>query len=1001
MGDYEFPINVISKELRDSGGICNEDSNASQPTHQQFYNANQTWQGAVDTNPAPQEQSTPPVDQQQPPQGTLVDPTVPGNVASYLVQQVIDLTQENKLLISELNKAKKQKATTTCDIVLQDKVLNLRHGYELYPLCADFLTFAVWVTVENVEKNSRFMAVGILEEKIIFLKFKDLQNDTALKQLRVETGFRMEINGKSDSQIYKALNPYLIEKANDNEEILIPQKAGWDLKKKIFISIRQDELFRTVLKSEFPNHPLVRRELSIMTLDENQRLKTNHAFSSIHKQILWEVFVFAAVSRSLLVQAGVQDFFGLWIYDNDQAHAFKRSYLTIWKDYIPEADAGSIIELKRLFADSKDEIIVIRDRTHSKRAEENMKRIVDCISTNSEFAANVPIDSLPVFVSKDYSIFQDEKLTVFPLLFSDDDTFKISKNFRFKMFLYLQWCEENFSLVQELLSLVSHVYEIDQENREVPLLKTFIMVETLLSAYDCDEETIYSVIYEPDKLFDLLDLKDIEQTCTESIQKVITYNQLSALELVRLHLKKAYNSKQLRISAIDQIYEQKELQNTIIYDRNFFVYIAVQTFEKLLSQSWYPYVAKNLIKRLVDDDILETERNGEGKRRADIKASIPRGCGRNQNRFYKFKPGILLNESGYLIGTTPKLEQNACIKLGKDEYGYNIFYPYQNAQNFHITVTGISGSGKTFTTYGLVYQLCREGIPCLLLDYSNSYDENALNHELTDVIDIRKFPVNPFERRMKRDTFSESCDECAWRGMEILSKVLNLKDHDRDIVFSALKELLEESECANFDLLFEKIKDQDLDKGSKLGKIRGLCNKEIFHYSILEWDQFFNDDAKLKIIKMDSLSTDDAVLLTNILLLDFIDWQTKFGNAGKQVMLWLDEIQNLAPAEEMVSRLFREMRKFGLGIIAVSQSVYSMSSKMQAALQQSALKLYFRQDGRGARRFASEEADTESEKKRLSKDLKTLPRGDFYAVGDFMDVNGDILNMQRRKVYHK
>lgn len=925
-------------------------------------------------------------------------------------QQEIKINQLSYDLTKLTNQLQNQKRSTIYTIISQDGNLYFSNGYAVPDfLCPDFIKFIVWVTVEYINIE-RFLAIGLYEkysEKVIFLTEKELTNESVLKKFRIITGERIEINGIADSKIIKALNHYLLQKTKENEEIIIPKTAGWNLEKKKFYYMQTGDIFESILKNKFSGHPIVKRELS----QESYKEVDSCPFPRRFQNTLWEVTLFGSVIHSLLSSFGFKKFFGVWLYDDVRSQDFINGYLKIWHEYIPEGDAGSTRELKELFNESKDELVVIREHMPSATSKSNIERILHCLETGCEFSKGVSIDSTPIFITKSYEIFQKQDLTVFPFLFREDDTFDTMDISCHIISPYLKWFEERFSNgVLQRIQFMNDTYKISKEHADLPFIKLFLTIKVLIQDYHLYQKNPNANEME-------IDIIESETQIVEFIQYVSNFNNLSAIETVQECLKDAYNNEKIVMKAIDDV-NYDDLHCSLIYDRNFYTYISVTMLESLLNKrkGLYKSAVKNIVQRLVNDDMLETERNGEGRIRADIKVSIPRGCGRNQNRFYKFKPGVLLNESGYLIGTTPKINNSKSIVLGVDQYGYEIYYPYLDTSNMHITVTGVTGSGKTTLVHKIVYQICKLDVPCLLLDYSQSFNKSLSEPEWIEIIDIADFPINPLARRQFIDSL-ETVDDCALRSVDILEKVFQLKPKDVDYILDILYAILKENKIPNFDTIYRKIREKEVEdilrqksekpktqNKSQFNEFKGLCNKEIFTKTSKTWDEFLSDKAKLKVVQMDKLGKDTAALLTDLLLLDLIDWKEKqTTETTKKMVLWLDEIQNLTPAEDMIGVLLREMRKFGIGVIAISQAFHDMTKKMQTSLQQAALKLYFRQDAKGARKFANNEAEalTELEMRRLAKEVRDLPNGDFYAVGQFLDVNGNICDKQCRKVYRK
>lgn len=97
------------------------------------------------------------------------------------------------------------------------------------------------------------------------------------------------------------------------------------------------------------------------------------------------------------------------------------------------------------------------------------------------------------------------------------------------------------------------------------------------------------------------------------------------------------------------------------------------------------------------------------------------------------------------------LKENS-IYLGKDEYGYDVFFPLDKFPK-HAFVSGVPGSGKTNTMFHVISELHKKDIPFLVLEPAKKEYRALLNSsDMTDIFLFSpnasmNFPlhINPFE----------------------------------------------------------------------------------------------------------------------------------------------------------------------------------------------------------------------------------------------------------------
>lgn len=933
-----------------------------------------------------------------------------------LRQENQNLHQQNQALITKLQS---RLATGVFQITEQNGVLYLFNHFCSYFLSSALIGFVVWVRVQEKDASiKRVLAVEVKGTVRVF-KEQELAGEKILSKLRIQSEERLEIEKVSDKKIASALKTYLIKKAKENEEITIPATAGWDSETEKFVRMEHDEIFREIMEQMFPAHPLLKREFASAV-----QKKVTHPFEDGKMQnTLWELALFGSVLRSVFVKNGVLQWFGVWIQNDKKGNEFVRNFLKIWHTYFPQAYVENSKEVKTALVDCKDEpVLFILEK--SSRAESNREKLTKCLSSGQEFANGIPVLALPVFMGDDYGLFQnDEELVVFPFFLHDDFQDGQVQLACQMIPAYIWWCEENQALLELIIEGIC--YGDRYQSEDFSILPVLFAIKAIVFAYCkfCQGKTVSKL-----DIFEFMQEKGVKE-CRALLEWIKAFNEEPALEKVRGMFVSEYNEGKLQIRSRKTMSET-QIQSSLIFDSDGSFYIDKDFFEQIVGRHFSKSICHSIIKNLVTEGVIFTEKNGVGRVRADLRRTVPKGSG-NERRFYRFKAGTLLNAAGCLIGTQTRQNISEYISLGKDDVGFDVFWDLKNAMNRHLTITGISGSGKSSYAFSLARNFCEKGIPCIFFDYSGSCRQEWQDEELVEFIDVQDFPVNPLYLRQYTDGQKESVAECAKRVSAMLGKVLKLSLAEEKVIYESLSSLYTKKSEANLaesekgvrlslpdgKIVYEavmsfRIKKPELSFANLLKEImsRGVAEKSPLHrlkqWNIpkgkrgKQWGDFLGDSPKLVVITMENMPMKEAVDLTEWFLLDLISWYRASRAERPEIMIWLDEIQNLSADEGMpVDTLFREMRKYGIGIMAISQAFHTMTNSMQLALQQAALKIYFRQDAKGARKFASDQADTEAERKRLSREAKMLSVGEFFAVGGLMDVNGDVCNSQCWHVY--
>ena len=300
------------------------------------------------------------------------------------------------------------------------------------------------------------------------------------------------------------------------------------------------------------------------------------------------------------------------------------------------------------------------------------------------------------------------------------------------------------------------------------------------------------------------------------------------------------------------------------------------------------------------------------------------------------------------------------------------------AENPHIFIDGISGSGKSFALKRLAEEAVHQGTLVIAFDYTGDYAEylpsDALRCQRMDIIggELRINPLSP--------TSGTLAVVRAQRLVNLLLAASRLGNQTcLDLSGAIIRYLESGPKTPNIIGLVEYIENAgSITKGmeSALKRLKSLS------YLITNGPEEINvnlNSPRLLIFEFTQVESDwIRRLMVEVLLRVIWDSRTSIPvNNPPPLVLLLDECQNLNwQRDGMPVRILREGRKFNIGGWFASQWVENERAK--TALREASVQMHFRQDQDTATKLARTLAVRDLKKReRYVQLICSLRRGDF------------------------
>lgn len=342
------------------------------------------------------------------------------------------------------------------------------------------------------------------------------------------------------------------------------------------------------------------------------------------------------------------------------------------------------------------------------------------------------------------------------------------------------------------------------------------------------------------------------------------------------------------------------------------------------------------------------------------------------------------------------------IWLGTNKSGQRVYWRFRDAVNRHLIIFGSSGNGKTYAIQCLLAELARQSLNSMVLDYSQSFTpseilppvERYFPESEQHFVVTEPLPINPLTRQELTQVHSKEPEYLvAGRITTIFKKIFNLGTQQANILQDAVIDSLEQQSAPtlqNVEQILQTYKEKQRSNKNSLetvhAHIRSFVRTNPFTtpQDTAGWKKLYTMvPACNHVFQLASIPDLWAAGIIEFVLWDLFFYAQRNGNPAHPSLIVLDEIQNLSLNNgSPVDKILREGRKFGIGLIAATQSFSGIKQSL-STLNQAAYKLYFRPADNEMAECGKQLHDVDStySATEWKEFLSHLKRGECYIVG--------------------
>jgi hypothetical protein len=299
------------------------------------------------------------------------------------------------------------------------------------------------------------------------------------------------------------------------------------------------------------------------------------------------------------------------------------------------------------------------------------------------------------------------------------------------------------------------------------------------------------------------------------------------------------------------------------------------------------------------------------------------------------------------ITTNPRIVLGTNVSNRKDIVFDPITMDPKKLANQHLLVVGKSGAGKSQTTSSVLYDLSKQEIPFMILDFQGEYISNGLTNSRDESFaDATKamildpsygMDINPLELSLDGNTGNRiGFMNNIYQVSSILKQIFGLGTIQESLLKDAIKQAYQEKRFSVEDRSTWNNKPpqfQDIWSILQLMKQNGekLINLKYRIQPLFENNIFVSGEGSVSI--NDILSKNSIIDLSKLPTLELMKTVARFvlqavynrmlaHGPSKSIKLYIviDEAHKLS-YDQTLTDLIREARKYGVGFILASQSV--------------------------------------------------------------------------------
>ena len=340
-------------------------------------------------------------------------------------------------------------------------------------------------------------------------------------------------------------------------------------------------------------------------------------------------------------------------------------------------------------------------------------------------------------------------------------------------------------------------------------------------------------------------------------------------------------------------------------------------------------------------------------------------------------------------------------------YSHKVYWEFGHPSlaNRHMLIQGKSGQGKTYFIQRMLKDLSNQGIPCIIIDYTDGFKPSQLEPNFKESLDSKinqyfvvkeNFPLNPFKRNnimIDEDIFIEEDNSTiASRFKSIINSVYGLGIQQSNTLYQTVLDCLDKyGDNLDLNILKEELlNDESNTAQAVLNKLNELLDKNPFASTDFDWSVLDNNDGKIYIIQLTALSKDIQTIITEFILWDLWNYKSANGSEENPFIVVLDEAHNLDFSKDSpCSKILTEGRKFGWSGWFATQSVKgSMKIDEIAKLENADEKIYFHPTDVSS--IAKDLSKDSEGRKRYEKELSQLTKGYCIVQGSAVDSEGKL-----------